>query len=713
MSKGSAIISIAIAFVAGLAIGNLIGHSGGGSDDGEFVSVRNEGGNENARGGTDNGEGTAQIAGNQAQAPGGVERMRAEAPDDSPQQGPDDAPVTIVMWSDYQCPFCSRVNPTLERIRNEHGNNVRFVWRDNALPFHDNAMPAAEAGREAYAQGGDEKFWQMHDLLFENQQALTRPDLERYAQQLGLNMERFRAALDNHTHQARIQQDMQAAASIGARGTPAHFINGRQVMGAQPFEAFDTIIREEIATARASNVPRARYFASLMQNARTQPAAEPGAEQPQQPRPQPDPAAIYRVPIGESPAHGPADALVTIVAFSEFQCPFCSRVLPTMEQLREQYGNDLRIVFKHNPLPFHDNAMPAAQAAIEVQVQGGPEKFWRYHDTLFANQQQLTRENLERWAQELGGIDMGRFRAALDNNTHQARVQADQQLAQSLGASGTPSFFINGRNLRGAQPVQAFQAVIDQELARARQLVASGTPRRGVYEAAIRDGHTSPQMIAAPGAQPGAQPAQPAEPPADQVYQIAVPRNAPSHGPARAPVTIQIFSDFQCPFCSRVLPTMAQIRERYPTQVRMIWRDYPLPFHQQAGPAAEAAREVFAQGGSEKFWRYHDVLFQNQQQLTPENLERWAQELGGIDMARFRAAMEARTHQAAVQADMNAVQQAGAQIGTPSFFVNGRLVQGAQPFPAFEAAINRALEEGGGAGRPAPRPRPAQPPAQP
>ncbi|MCZ7678693.1 MAG: thioredoxin domain-containing protein [Sandaracinaceae bacterium] len=681
-----------IAFVAGVAIGHLIAAQGGGGGEGELANIQMEGG---SRGG--GGDEAAPAAGAAAPADG-VERLRAEVPENAPQRGPDDALVTIVMWSDYQCPFCSRVEPTLTQLVQEFGNDLRVVWRDNALPFHQNAMPAAEAAREAYAQGGDQKFWQMHDLLFENQQALARADLERYAQQAGLNMDRFRAALDNHTHQAAIQADMNAANALGARGTPAFFINGRQLMGAQPIAEFQRVVREELTAARRmveSGTPRNRVYAALMRSARTAPAPEPAAaqQQPQQPRPQPDPAAIYRVPVGDSPFEGPADALVTIVAFSEFQCPFCSRVLPTMEQLRERYGNDVRVVFKHNPLPFHPNAMPAAQAAVEVFTQGGAEKFWRYHDVLFENQQNLTRENLEAWAQALGGINMARFRAALDNNTHQNRVQQDQQLAQQLGASGTPSFFINGRNLRGAQPFEAFQRVVDEELARARQLVASGTPRAQVYEAATRDGHTSPQMIQPPAGAAPAQPAAPAEPPPDQVYQIAVPRNAPSRGPASAQVTIQLFSDFQCPFCGRVGPTVDQIVERYGNRVRIVWRNYPLPFHQNAMPAAEAAMEVFAQGGSEKFWRFHDVLFENQQNLTRENLEQWAQALGGINMTRFRAALDNHTHQAAIQAEMNAVQEAGARIGTPSFFINGRLLQGAQPFPAFEAAINRALEE--------------------
>ena len=126
--------------------------------------------------------------------------------------------------------------------------------------------------------------------------------------------------------------------------------------------------------------------------------------------------------------------------------------------------------------------------------------------------------------------------------------------------------------------------------------------------------------------------------------------------------------------------------------MRIIWRNFPLPFHPNAMPAAEASTEVFTQGGAAKFWQYHDLLFQNQADLTRENLERFAQQVGGVDMNRFRAALDNHTHQAAIQADIDAVNTAGARIGTPSCFINGRPVQGAQPFPAFEAAINQALE---------------------
>ncbi len=683
MSVPSAVILTLIAFVGGLFIGHVTARrEGGGAEVAEADGTRE------GAGGGDHGPTIDDE----------VDRLRVDVSDEMPQRGPDDALVTIAMFSDFQCPFCGRVEPTVTRIREQYGDRVRVVWRNNPLPFHDNAMPAAEAAAEAYAQGGDTKFWQMHDTMMEHQTELDRAHLEQYAQQIGLDMTRFRAALDNHTHQAAIQADVAAAARVGARGTPAFFINGRNLMGAQPFEQFQTIIDDEIHRAEAQvahGTPRAQLYAALMRGASAsapEEAAPSAAPTKAPPRPQPDPNAVYRVPVtADQPVRGRADALVTMVVFSDFQCPFCSRVEPTVTQLIEQYGNDLRVVWRNNPLPFHQNAGPAAELSVEAFVQQGSEGFWRMHDTLFEHQSELDRAHLEGYA-EAQGLNMTAVRNCLDNNTHQAAITADQDLARQLGASGTPSFFINGRNLRGAQPIEAFRTAIDAARTEAQARVAAGTARGAVYEALTANGATSPVMLPAPaGAAPDAPPGE--DP--NRVYTIPIPAAtaAPSRGPASAPVTIQVFSDFQCPFCSRVEPTVTQFMERYQGRVRLIWRNYPLPFHQNATPAAEAASEVFHQRGAEAFWSYHDALFENQSDLSRATLERLAQAVPGINMTAFRAALDNHTHQAEIQADMDAVRTAGAEIGTPSFFVNGRLVQGAQPLEAFTAAIDRALAE--------------------
>lgn len=670
-----------IAFVGGFASGNLLGKNESGDQDVSNVEIAGDG----------------QALG--ANAPGpddDVERYRVPVTADQPSKGAADALVTMVIVSEFQCPFCSRVRPTIERIEREYGENLRIVWRNNPLPFHQNAGPAANLALEAFEQGGADKFWQMHDLLFENQRALERADLERYATQVGLDMGQVRAALDNNEHQSKIQADQQLATSLGARGTPAFFINGEQLMGAQPYDKFKEVMDRQLAAARAlvaAGTPQAQVYQAMTRNGLTAPAAAPAAaaKQDQPARRQPDPAAVYKLelPAGDLPQRGPDNALVTIVEFSDFECPFCSRVEPTVNQVLEEYGNDVRVIWMNNPLPFHQNAGPAAQAVLEAFEQGGNAKFWAMHAKLFENQRALGRPELEGYAQELG-LNMAQFRAALDNNEHQAAVTAQQAIARGFGASGTPSFFINGRNLRGAQPLQAFKAVIDQELARARALVAAGTPRAGVYAAAVRDGATEPQFTG-----PAPAPAAPAAaaPDADRVYEIAVPRNAPSKGARNAAVVIQEFSDFQCPFCSRVNPTMARVMQEYGDRVRVVWRNYPLPFHSDAHLAAEATVEIHRQRGDEGFWAFHDKLFENQRALARPQLEEYAQQIGGVNMAQFRAALDNRTHQAAVDADMEAVTSAGARIGTPSFFINGRLLQGAQPFEAFKTAIDRALAE--------------------
>jgi len=670
MSKGSALVSILFAFFAGIVLGNVTASPSAGTE----VAAA-------AEGADDKDDDVKAV-----DEPDGPDRFKVPVSADQPSKGGGpDALVTIVEWSDFQCPFCTRVEPTLDQVQKDYGDKVRIVWRNNPLPFHKEAMPAAELAMEAYAQGGAAKFWATHKKLFDNQKALTRPDLEKYAQELGLDMNKVKAALDNKTHEAKIKADQELAQKLGARGTPAFFINGRFLSGAQPIDRFKEVIDDELKRADKlvkSGTPKNKVYAALTKNGLTAAKAPAAAEGGNKAR-QPDPKAVYKVPVGKSAQKGPSDALVTIVEFSEFQCPFCKRVNPTIKQIQDTYGKDVRFVFKHNPLPFHKDAMPAAELAMEANEQG---KFWEAHDKLFENQQALTRENLDAYAKELG-LNVGKVKAALDSGKHKAAIEADQTLARGLGASGTPSFFINGRSLRGAQPFDAFKAVIDEELAKAKEMVAKGTAKSALYEKIIENGATAPKFIEGAG---GNAPAA-AAPDANKIYQIAAAANAPTKGKKGAKVVIHEFSEFQCPFCSRVLPTVKQVMDEYGDKVQIVWRNYPLPFHDKAFKAAEASQEVFEQGGAEKFWKYHDILFENQRALEPENLIKYAEQVGGINTAKLKAALDTDKHKAAVQADMDAVTKAGARIGTPSFFINGKLLQGAQPFPAFKAAIDEAL----------------------
>jgi protein-disulfide isomerase len=151
---------------------------------------------------------------------------------------------------------------------------------------------------------------------------------------------------------------------------------------------------------------------------------------------------------------------VTIVEFSDFQCPFCARVVPTIRQIENTYQGKVRIVWKHLPLPIHKDAVSAAVAAEAAGKQG---KFWEFHDRLFANQDKLGPDDLKQHAKDLE-LDMSRFETDLLNVDGKKKIDADVAEAGALSLSGTPGFFINGRFLSGAQPFETFAKIIDEEL---------------------------------------------------------------------------------------------------------------------------------------------------------------------------------------------------------------------------------------------------------
>jgi len=181
---------------------------------------------------------------------------------------------------------------------------------------------------------------------------------------------------------------------------------------------------------------------------------------------------VYVVQTAGAQSKGPEGAPVTIVEFSDFQCPFCARVQPTLQRIQETYGRNVRLVWKHLPLPNHREAVAAALAAEAAGRQG---KFWEYHDKLFANQRKLQRDALTQYARELQ-LHMTRFEADFGAREAQGRIDADAAEAVSLGVDGTPGFFINGRFISGAQAFETFAGIIDEELAKVKVPKPAASP---------------------------------------------------------------------------------------------------------------------------------------------------------------------------------------------------------------------------------------------
>ncbi len=620
-----------------------------------------------------------------------AESGSASAPDQStasvpvsardPQWGNANAPVTVVAVSDFQCPFCSRVEPTLKQVREKYGpTKVRMVWKNNPLPFHPNARPAAEAAMAVFGLKGNDAFWKFHDAAFANQQTLSPENYEKWATEAGVDKAKFKEALDSKKFSAKIDEDMALATKIQANGTPAFRINGVTVSGAQPLDKFTEVIDAQLAEAQkmiaSGTKPSDVYVALTNKNQTAAPAAAP-ADTAKKPDPEEDDKSVWKVQVLEDdPVRGPKDALVTMVVFSDFQCPFCKRVEDTLKQVVEAYGNDLRIVWKDNPLPFHPRAKPSATLARLAYLKKGDKGFWDAHDQLFASNPKLEDDDLKGIADKVG-ISWDEVKKDIDSSKFADKFDASIELASDLQARGTPHFFINGVRLSGAQPLESFKKSIDEQLAKAKALVAKGTSRAKVYDEIMKEGK---------------------EPPPPEKKDIAAPDNTdPAKGGSNAKVVIQEFSDFQCPFCKRVEPTVQAIEKEYGNKIKIVWRHMPLPFHKNAPLAAEAAQEVFAQKGSAAFWTFHDAIFgsdaADEARTDRPALEKQAQ-AQGIDMDKFKAALDGSTHKAKIDADAELGNKAGIN-GTPAFVINGYYVSGAQPEATFKKLINRALKEAG------------------
>jgi protein-disulfide isomerase len=173
-----------------------------------------------------------------------MEPTRVEVAATGPAQGPATAPITIVEFSDFQCPYCARLIPTLDQVKAKYGDKVRIVFRQYPLNFHENAQKAAEASLCANDQG---KFWELHNAMFENQQALAVEQLKAKAVELGMNAEQFNSCLDGSKYAAQVKTDFDEGAKAGVSGTPALFINGRFLSGAQPLNEISKIIDDELA----------------------------------------------------------------------------------------------------------------------------------------------------------------------------------------------------------------------------------------------------------------------------------------------------------------------------------------------------------------------------------------------------------------------------------------------------------------------------------
>lgn len=405
------------------------------------------------------------------------------------------------------------------------------------------------------------------------------------------------------------------------------------------------------------------------------------------------PGTVIAQALPPAPIRGAARAPVLIVAVGEYECPFCKRAEVTLAQLRAEYGDQIRLLWRHDPLPFHLRARPIAKAVLAAERQG---KFWQMHDAVFASAD-LSDAGL-RAAAVVAGLDLARFQIDVTDPTFNARLDNEIAQASAVGVTGTPTFFINGKRLVGAQPQPSFRREVDAALASAATVPETATD----IDAARWLAHAGPE-----GAQlyrwlvlgePAPMPRPPVPESAQSVWNLPVdPRDAIQGDSEQAVVTLVAFTDFQCPFCARAAGTVKVLQEKYGKALRVVLKHNPLPFHPMARPAALAAIAAGRQG---KFWPMHDKLFDHAQDLDEGHFFKWAKQLG-LDQGRFRRDKADAAANRQIDDDM-AMAEAVEARGTPTFFVNGRKIIGAQTAEVFSVVIDEEIAAARDAGRQGP-----------
>jgi protein-disulfide isomerase len=375
----------------------------------------------------------------------------------SPSRGPADAPVTIVEFGDFQCPYTKLTEPRLQKLFEKYPDKIRLVWMDAPAGVHLDADDAAGFAREALRQKGPEGFWRVHDKLLPAAPSLGKPALERIAVEEGLDPGAIRAALVEGRYRTRIDADVDVAHAVGYMGTPTFFINGRFTSDGP--ELLEKTVSEELADARrrmAAGVPAGALYDDFQRDADRTPT-------PVERMALPDP--------GRRPARGgPASSAVLVHEFCDLSLLKCAWIEPPLRKTLASYGDEVRLVW----WDVSDPQQALSARVMTAAAAAGNDGFWQMHDAILARQwrerfeepppETLSPAVLRAVAKE-SGIEMDLYDYAVAVGVTDDENQQLTQ-ARSLGRAGL--IVIDGDVYAGFAPPHLWRAAIDRALARRR-----------------------------------------------------------------------------------------------------------------------------------------------------------------------------------------------------------------------------------------------------
>jgi protein-disulfide isomerase len=386
-----------------------------------------------------------------------------------------------------------------------------------------------------------------------------------------------------------------------------------------------------------------------------------------------DQTTAWRVPVGDSPTLGPADAAVTVVTFADFECPFAKMISGRLRALRRRYPDALRLVWKDLPLGIHMLSEPASMLARSALAQKGEAGFWAAHDKLYAaprNKEQpaIGEGDLLRLAAGLG-LDPRRTAADLRERHFNFAIAIDVSLSEELRVDAAPTSFINGRRVAGAQPEELFAKIIDEEIAHAEKLVANGVPRALVYATMMDEARPGPGTKLSRAT-------------------LAAPDSAPSYGGGPDALVIQELGDHLDIFSKATDRALHLFVEGHGARVRLLWRDAPNPKNSDSLQAAAAGQAAFEQGGPAAFWKMHELMAayaSERGRIDDQALRRCAAE-AGVEPGTLRYTLREPKR---VERDIVAAREAG--LESPAIVVGDIAFKMIPPMPTLERVVEQAL----------------------
>ena len=589
-----------------------------------------------------------------------------------PMWGNRDAPVTIVIFSRLPVPVLlarrADARPGQDDVRPRQGPH-RLEEPAAAVPRQREAGRRGRAGR-LRAQGQRRVLEVPRHRVQEPERALARELREVGRRSPASTSTQFKAgARRAQVARRRSTRTRRIGKKVGANGTPAFRINGVELSGAQPFDKFKEVIDKELGKAQAkiaSGTPKDKiYVAMSTENFKNAPAPKKDDDEEGEKE---DTRPSGRCPSATRPVHGKADALVTIIEFSDFQCPYCKRVEPTLKKIRETYGDKVRLVWKHEPLPFHPRAEPAAELALEARARRATRASGTRTTSSSTSQPKLEDADLEKAASDLGldvdkveGRDQGPQVQEGDRRRRRPRRRRPGQRHAALLHQRPPP-----RRRAAVREVPEDHRRGDQEVRRPQKGKVAG---KDFYDALMKDGE---------GRARAGEEGRAAGPRRRRRSRAARTRRSSSRSSATS-------SARSAGASSR---PVNEVMKTYGDKVKFVWRDKPLPMHPDAPLAAEAAsRGAQAEGPRRLLEDARQAVREPAEAGSSATISRATPRSSASTWTSSRPRSTTTTHKAAIDADDKAGNDAGIS-GTPAFLINGYFVSGAQPFPKFKKLID-------------------------